>query len=108
MIRVFQVYYPVRTLLLLFGEATFACLSFVVAALIQFGPDSYLVLNYEQGLAKIIVITIVVVVSSHYFDLYSPHSLTSRGEAYFRVLLALGTTSFAIALISYYFPGFLL
>ena len=108
MVRVFQVYYPVRTLVLLAGEAAFTCLSFLVAALIQFGPDSYLVLNYEQGFAKIVGITAVVVLSSYYFDLYAPERMTSHGESYFRLLLALGTSSFALAAIGYYFPNFML
>ena len=75
MVRLFHVYYPVRTLVLLAGEAVIVCLSFLVAMLIGFGPDSYLVLNYEAGLYKILAITILVLLCSHYFDLYAPQRL---------------------------------
>lgn len=108
MVRLFHVYYPVRTLVLLAGEAVFVCLSFLIAALIQFGPDSYLVLNYEQGLYKILAITTLVLVCSYYFDLYAPRLLMSRAETGFRLLLVLGTSSFLLAGIGYCFPEFML
>ena len=65
MVRLFHVYYPVRTLILLVGEALIVCLSFLVPALIEFGPDSYLVLNYERGLAKILATTALVLICSY-------------------------------------------
>lgn len=108
MVRLFHVYYPVRTLVLLAGEAVVVCLSFLLAALIQFGPDSYLVLNYEQGLYKILAITTLVLLCSYYFDLYASRLLTSRGEIWFRLLLVLGTSSFLLAGLGYCFPEFML
>jgi len=108
MVRLFHVYYPVRTLLLLAGEAAIVCLSFLAAALVQFGPDSYLVLNYEEGVYKILAITILVLICSYYFDLYAPQRMTSRSETWFRVFLVLGTSSFLLAGIGYYFPRFML
>jgi len=108
MVRLFHVYYPVRTLVLLAGEAVVVCLSFLIAALIQFGPDSYLVLNYEQGLYKILAITTLVLVCSYYFDLYAPQLLMSRAETGFRLLLVLGTSSFLLAAIGYWFPAVML
>src|SRR5579864_1003630 len=108
MVRLFHVYYPVRKLVLLAGEATIVCLSFLLAALIQFGPDSFLVLNYEQGLYKILAITVLVLICSYYFDLYAPKLLGSNGETWFRLLLVLGTSSFLLAGIGYWFPKFML
>ncbi len=108
MVRLFHVYYPVRTLVLLAGEALFVCLSFLAATLIQFGPDSYLVLNYEKGLYKILAITALVLICSYYFDLYAPQLLTSGGETWFRLLLVLGTSSFLMAGIGYRFPEVML
>jgi len=108
MVRLFHVYYPARKLLLLAGEAAVICFSFLLAALIQFGPDSYLVLNYEQGLYKILAITGIVLVCSYYFDLYAPQMLSSRGEMWFRLLLVLGTSSFLLAGIGFCFPEFML
>ena len=49
MIRLFNVYYPVRTLILLGGEALIVWTSFLLGAWLQFRADSYMVLNYEYG-----------------------------------------------------------
>jgi sugar transferase (PEP-CTERM system associated) len=108
MVRLFHVYYPVRTLVLLAGEAVLVCVSFLAATLLQFGPDSYLVLNYQEGLYKILAITLLVLICSYYFDLYAPKLLGSNGETWFRLLLVLGTSSFLLAAIGYYFPEFML
>lgn len=108
MIRLFNVYYPARTLVLLAGEILVIGLSFLLAALVQFGPDSYLVLSYEQGTYKIIAITMLVVLCSYYFDLYAPRLQASSGETWFRLLLVLGTSSFLLAGAGYYFPNVML
>jgi len=107
-IRIFNVYYPARTLVLLLGEVVVVSSSFLFAAVVEFGQDSYLVLNYEQGFYKILAITVLVVMCSYYFDLYAPQLLISRGETWFRLLLVLATSSFFLAGIGYYFPRFML
>jgi len=53
LIRLFNVYYPVRTLILLAGEALIVWTSFVVGTLLTVREDSWLVLNYEYGYYKI-------------------------------------------------------
>jgi sugar transferase (PEP-CTERM system associated) len=107
-IRIFNVYYPARTLVLLTGEILVVSISFLLAAVLQFGQDSYLVLSYEQGIYKILAITALVVMCSYYFDLYTPQLLTSRGETWFRLLLVLGTSAFFLAGVGYYFPALML
>src|ERR1700730_16599445 len=97
MVRLFQVYYPLRTLILLVGETVIVCVSFLSAALIRYGPESYLVLNYERGVYKIIAISALLLIYSYHFDLYAPQRLTSREETYFRLLLVLGVLSFSLA-----------
>jgi sugar transferase (PEP-CTERM system associated) len=108
MLRIFQLYFPVRTLLLLAGEAFVVSASFLAAVLIQFGPDSYIVLNYESGLYKILFVTVGALLSAYYFDLYVPKQLMFNGETYFRLLLVLGLLSFVLAAIGYMAPGFML
>ena len=49
MIRLFNVYYPVRTLVLLVGEALIVWTSFLVAAWVVLRDDSYLVLKQAEG-----------------------------------------------------------
>jgi sugar transferase (PEP-CTERM system associated) len=108
MVRLFHVYYPVRTLILLAGEAMVVCLSFLASAWIEFGSDSYLVLNYEGGLYKILATTALVVICSYYFDLYGPRQQSSWVETSLRLLFVLGTASFSLAIIGYWFPEFML
>ena len=104
MIRLFNVYYPVRTLILLGGEALIVWTSFVVGTLLTVREDSWLVLNYEYGYYKILVVTVLVLVCSHWFDLYDPARFSAKGELYFRLLLVPGLLALAMAAVSYVFP----
>lgn len=108
MIRLFNVYYPVRTLVLLIGEALIVWTSFLLGAVYAFRQDSYLVLNYEGGYLKILVVTILVLLCSHWFDLYDTVRLNSRAELYFRLLMVPGLLAFVLAGVSYLRPDYLL
>ena len=108
MVRVLHVYYPVRSLVLLGGEAFVICASFVLAAVIQFGPDSYLVLNYENGFLKIAAISGFALLCAYFVDLYDARRVGTSGELYFRLLIVLSTLSFVLASAGYLFPRFTL
>jgi sugar transferase (PEP-CTERM system associated) len=106
-IRLFNVYYPIRTLILLVGEALIVWTSFLLGTVLQFREDSYLVLNFEYGYYKILVVTLIVLVFSHWFDLYEPSSVNARWDQIFRLLLVLGLVALALAAVGYMFPRFL-
>jgi len=108
LIRLFNVYYPIRTLILLIGEALIIWTSFLLGTVYAFREDSYLVLNYEGGYIKILVVTILVLLCSHWFDLYDTVRLNTKGELYFRLLMVPGLLAFVLAGISYVRPQFLL
>jgi sugar transferase (PEP-CTERM system associated) len=108
LIRLFNVYYPIRTLILLLGEALIIWTSFLLAAVVELREDSYLVLNYEGGYVKLCVLTGVVLLCSHWFDLYDTARLNTKGELYFRLLMVPGLLAFVLAGISYVRPDFLL
>lgn len=108
MIRLFNVYYPIRTLVLFGGEALLVLSSFLLAAVWQHPEDSYVMLNYEGGYLKILAATIAVLIFSHLFDLYEPAHWNARGELYFRLLLVPGILALTIAALSYIFPHMLL
>jgi sugar transferase (PEP-CTERM system associated) len=107
-IRLFNVYYPLRVLVLLVGEAFVVSAAFLLGALINLGADSYLVLNYENGFFKILFVTSMFLLLSHYFDLYDPQRLDSKGEIYFRLFVVEGFLSFLLAGIASLFPAFVL
>ncbi|HEX7894969.1 MAG TPA: TIGR03013 family XrtA/PEP-CTERM system glycosyltransferase [Terriglobales bacterium] len=108
MIRLFNVYYPIRTLVLLGGEALLVCTSFLVATVWQHPEDSYVLLNYEGGYLKILAATAVVLVFSHLFDLYEPTQWNAKGELYFRLLMVPGILALLTAILAYLFPRMLI
>lgn len=108
MIRLFNVYYPIRTLVLLIGEALIVWTSFLLGAVFELREDSYLVLNYEGGYLKILGVTVLVLLCSHWFDLYDTARLNTKGELYFRLLMVPGVLAFILAGIAYVRPNYLL
>lgn len=105
MIRLFNVYYPTRTIVLLLCEALIVGGCFLIATMILAGPDTYLVLNYEYGWLKIFCLIVLTLLCSYYFDLYEPQRISERWEIYFRLLLVLGFLSFFLSGVVYMFPG---
>ena len=108
MIRLFNVYYPIRTLVLLIGEALIIWTSFLLGAVFEFRQDSYLVLNFEGGYYKIFAVTALVLLCSHWLDLYDTARLNTKGELYFRLLMVPGVLAFLLAGIAYVRPEYLL
>jgi sugar transferase (PEP-CTERM system associated) len=108
LIRLFNVYYPVRTLVLLIGEALIVWTSFLLGAVYALREDSYLALNYEGGYVKILGVTVLVLLCSHWLDLYDTARLNTKGELYFRLLMVPGVLAFILAGVAYVRPNYLL
>ncbi len=108
MIRLFNVYYPIRTLVLLIGEALIVWTSFLLGAWIILREDCYLVLYVEGGFVNLLVLTVLVLLCSHCFDLYDTARLNTKGELYFRLLLVPAVVAFVLAFVSYIWPNLLL
>lgn len=105
MIRLFNVYFPTRSLVRIFCEALLIGGSFLLAVAFLLGPDTYIGLVYENGLLKVAAITMFTLLLSYYFDLYEPRLLPERWETYFRLLLVLSTLSFVLAGLVFLFPN---
>ncbi len=108
MIRLFNIYYPVRTLVLLIGEALIVGLSFVLGAMLD---TSWLGLKnalfIEGGYLRIFALTGIVLLLSHGFDLYDSSQLEAKLDQAFRLLFVLGLVAMALGVVTYFFPGFL-
>jgi sugar transferase (PEP-CTERM system associated) len=104
-IRLFHVYYPLRTLVLLAGEALVIWTSFLLATWLQFREDSYVVLNFEYGYYKLLVITCMVLLFSHWLDLYDSTTFRGRWEQALRLLLVLGLVALSMAVVGFVFPS---
>ena len=87
MIKLFNVYFPTRTLVLFLCEGALISGSFLLAVLYLLGPESYIGLVYRHGIVKIVIITLITLLLSYYFNLYEPQLIPERFEAYFRLLL---------------------
>lgn len=109
MIRLFNVYYPVRTLVLLLGEALVVGLSFVLGTM--FTVESMLRLNnalfIERGYLRILALTGVVLLLSHGFDLYDSSKIEQKLDQAFRILFVLGLVALVLGAVIYKFPDFL-
>jgi sugar transferase (PEP-CTERM system associated) len=105
MIRIFNVYYPTRTLALLLCEALLVAGVLVLTARMQIGPDTYIALIYEYGILKILGITGLTLLLSYYFDLYEPQRISGGWEIYFRLLLVLSVLCFVLGVVVFFFPG---
>jgi sugar transferase (PEP-CTERM system associated) len=104
MTRLFNVYYPTRTLVRLVCEVIIVSGSFLLATILFAGPDWSLVLIYENGLLKIAGITLFTLLLTYYFDLYGPRRFSESWEIYFRLLLVLSVLTFILAGLEYFIP----
>jgi len=111
LIRLFNVYYPVRSLILLAGEALVVSTSFLLACVLQNPRDSYLVLNalhpYEGEYLKVLAVSVVVLLFSHWFDLYDIAYVRDKEELYFRLLLVTGFLALGLAAVGRIYPNFM-
>jgi len=105
-IRLFKVYYPLRTLVLLAGEALIVWVSFVLGTMLR-SADSWLLLNVEGGYLKILVVTGIVLLLSHWLDLYDSSSLAKNWEQSLRILLVIGFVALALSAVGFLFPNFM-
>jgi sugar transferase (PEP-CTERM system associated) len=108
-IRLFNVYYPVRTLVLLLGEAVVIGFSFVLG--LMFTVESMLRFNnalfIERGYLRILGLTAVVLLLSHGFDLYDSSKIEQKMDQAFRILFVLGLVALVLGAVIYRFPDFL-
>ncbi len=107
MIRLFNVYYPIRKLILLIGEVLIVWTSFLLGVFLVRQQDTYFALVYENGFYKILGVTVLVLLCSHWFDLYDTAPLNAKGEIYFRLLMVPGLLALILAGLGKIWPNYL-
>ena len=107
MIRLFNVYYPVRTLVLLVVEALVVGSSFLLATWWLNPETSWIVLNVEGGYLKIMCLTAIVLLLSHGLDLYDSSGLGAKWDQAFRLLMVLGLLAFSLAAVESFYKHFM-
>ena len=103
MIRLFNVYYPTRNIVLLCCELLLVAGAFLTATSIIV-QDPYIALFYENGLLKIGGVTVMTMLLTYYFDLYGPRRTSAGWEVYVPLLLVLSVLSFILAGLVFFFP----
>lgn len=106
MIRLFNAYFPTRTLLLTVTETVLVIFGFVLAVVLGEATtlDANIYLLYENGIGKIGLVAAVFLILMYYFDLYNSFVITNRREVLTRLVGVLGCTFVALAVLYYTFP----
>ena len=105
MIRLFNVYFPGRMLLLAATEATLIALAQLAAMYAWFGSDTEIALVYDHGAIKTAIPLLVCMLCMYYYDLYDSILLCNEREVVVRLVQVLGTVCVVSALTYYAFPG---
>jgi sugar transferase (PEP-CTERM system associated) len=106
LIRLFNVHFPTRTLVLLGGEVATICASFALAVFVRFWGESSAVFNSGHAFRKILAVTALALLCSYFMEMYDLRRLAKPGEMYPRVLTLVGMLSFLLAGLTYFVPGF--
>jgi len=105
LIRLLNTYFPSRTIFLGVSEACLVAVAFLVATVLWFGAeDATVILNYEQGFFKILVVAAVFIICMYYFDLYDSSILSNRREVLIRLAQVPGTMCILLAVVYYLYP----
>jgi sugar transferase (PEP-CTERM system associated) len=95
-----------RSLALAGCETALMIAAVVVAAGLRFGPQGAAdILVNENGIFKVLLIVGIAQVSLYYADLYDLRVTSDRRELYTRLIQALASTSFALAVLYFWFPS---
>jgi sugar transferase (PEP-CTERM system associated) len=105
-IRLLNAYFPRRTFFLGVSEACLVAAGFIAAAIARLGTtDASLMLSYEQGFLKVVLVSFAFVTCMYYFDLYDSSVLSNRREVITRLVQGLGTTCLILAVFYYLYPS---
>ena len=105
MIRILHAHFPTRTVFLGISEACLIAFAFVLATIARLGPnDGSIVLSYEQGFVKILIVSAAFIVCMYYFDLYDSLILHNPREVHTRLVQMYGTVSILLAGFYYLYP----
>ena len=104
MIRLFNVYFPGRTLLLALTEGVLSVLTLLAAMCVWFGRDVDLAILYDHGLLRVLFASTVCVLCMYYYDLYDSFVIRAFREVVSRVVHVLGTVCIILAVVYYAYP----
>jgi sugar transferase (PEP-CTERM system associated) len=104
-LRILNAYFPTRVLLLAVLEVITMFSVLLIAYCIRFGPDSTLVVFYENGWERIAIVCVVCSLCVYYYDLYDSVILASSREVFIRLVQSVGSACIILALLYYLYPS---
>jgi sugar transferase (PEP-CTERM system associated) len=102
MIRIFKVAVPTSIVALLLSEVVLLTTCYVLSAFFLAQADPELFLLYENGLMRIEIVVVVIILGLYFLDLYSNLRIYSRILMVQQVCLALGVAFISQAVLSYF------
>jgi sugar transferase (PEP-CTERM system associated) len=110
-IRLFRVFFPVRTLVLLAVETLIVCISFVLGTMVRSREDWLLRLGnglfIEGQWVKILGVTAIVLLISHGLDLYDSARLGAKWDQISRLLMVLALVALSLGGVGFLYGHFL-
>jgi sugar transferase (PEP-CTERM system associated) len=105
LIRLLHAHFPGRIFFLAISEIFLVTAGFVIAIFLRLGTDEgSILLEYEQGFLKILVVLTVFIICMYYFDLYASSTISNGREIFVRMVQALGTQSVILSMFYYVYP----
>ncbi|MBX9599591.1 MAG: sugar transferase [Bryobacteraceae bacterium] len=108
MIRVFNVFVPASVVTLLFSEAILLLSCFVLAIYLVLNVDPEVYLLYDEGLIRVLMAVLSLVLGMYFSDLYANFRIRSRIVLFQQICLVVGVAFLVQALLSYASPTMIL
>jgi sugar transferase (PEP-CTERM system associated) len=89
-------------------EALLLVSAVAVASYARLGNDTAAVMIGDNGIAKALLVAFVAQICLYYSDLYDLRQVADRRELFVRIIQALASASFMLAVIYYWFPGLII
>jgi len=106
--RLFNIFIPATLIGLIFSELVLVSSSFVVAAYIVSDVDPSVWLMYSDGIARIAVMAVGVILGLYFQDLYADIRVTSKVALIQQYCLVIGVAFLIQAMLSYTAPSLVL
>ena len=105
MVRLFNVYFPKRTVLLLASEGALIWVALLAAAFLCLGADFALAFRDERVYAKLAFVGMTCLLCIYLADAYDPAIVSNRRVVPSRMIQGLGVACLIVALVYYAFPS---
>jgi exopolysaccharide biosynthesis polyprenyl glycosylphosphotransferase len=105
MIRLFRVFIPVGTLIVLLSEFLLLCSAFVLACYLALPYEPALWITVDGGWVRLLIVVLSLIAGMHFHDLYSTIRVTSRILLLQQLCMVIGIGLLLQGLIAYLDPN---